>query len=307
IAAPSPIILLERDLFLENPVDLGARIVRCTLRRESELLPFSTDILYERYRFSAEGICFICNLRKKVFFANSSFLYIISDAEHYGKATVCRAVRKVTLALKRLLPMKVVFPGRKPTTYKIQFYEYGNFPGVTGCIDRCHVPVKCPSTEVAELCVFTPDMQFFNIVARWSSSTHDSKIFQNSSLCAQLKAREHSGYGQTHFLFTLHLHPVRPDQQRYNKAHIRSRGLVECMFGIWKNRFQCLRNTLCFEPRRCCIVIVATAVLYNYLRQHDCIDPPNEYYNHPHVPMAEVANGRTGHAYRNSFALQHFS
>ncbi|MEQ2169729.1 hypothetical protein GOODEAATRI_028316 [Goodea atripinnis] len=48
---------------------------------------------------------------------------------------------------------------------------------------------------------------------------------------------------QTHFLFTPYLHPVRPAQQSYNQAHIHTRGLVEHMFGIWKNRFQCLRNT----------------------------------------------------------------
>ncbi|MEQ2311212.1 hypothetical protein AMECASPLE_017388 [Ameca splendens] len=110
---------------------------------------------------------------------------------------------------------------------------------------------------------------------------------------------------QTHFLFTPYLHPVRPAQQRYNQAHNHTRGLVERMFGIWKNRFQCLRNMLRFEPRKCC-VIVETAVLHNYLRQQGCIDLPTEYYNDPHVPI-EVANGKTGHAYRNSFAVQHLS
>ncbi|MEQ2165298.1 hypothetical protein GOODEAATRI_015431 [Goodea atripinnis] len=66
----------------------------------------------------------------------------------------------------------------------------------------------------------------------------------------QFEAREHSGvllrhcgYAQTQFLFTPYLHPVRPAQQRYNQAHIHTRGLVERMYGIWKNRFQSLRNT----------------------------------------------------------------
>lgn len=157
-------------------------------------------------------------------------------------------------------------------------------------------------------------MQFSNIVARWSGSTHDSRIFQNSSMCAQFEAGQHSGillgdsgYAQTHYLFTPYLHPTSPEQQRYNRAHIHTRGLVERMFGIWKNRFQCLRYTLRFQPRRCCTVIVEPAVLHNYLRQHGCVDPPTEYYRDPHVPMAEVVNDNTGHAYRNSFAVQHFS
>ena len=59
-----------------------------------------------------------------VFFANGSFLYNMGDAEHFGKATVCRTVRKVTLALKRLLPVMVVFPGHKPLrTIKGEFHR----------------------------------------------------------------------------------------------------------------------------------------------------------------------------------------
>uniref|UniRef100_A0A3B4ZK63 DDE Tnp4 domain-containing protein n=1 Tax=Stegastes partitus TaxID=144197 RepID=A0A3B4ZK63_9TELE len=209
------------------------------------------------------------------------------------------------------------------TTYKVQFYDYGNVPGVISCIDGYHVPIKCPSTENAELYrnrknwfsiniqgVSTPAMQFSSNVARWNGSTHDSRIFQNSSLCAQFEAGQHSGIllgdsgdAQTNFLFTPYLHPVTPEQQHYNQAHIHTRGLVERMFGIWKNRFHCIRNTLCFEPRRCCV----EAVLHYYQRQHGSSDPPTEYCNDPHVPMAEVANNKTGHTYRDTFALQHFS
>ena len=49
-----------------------------------------------------------------VLLENSSFLSNIGDAEHFGKATVCRTVWKVTLGLKRLLPVMVVFHGHKP-------------------------------------------------------------------------------------------------------------------------------------------------------------------------------------------------
>lgn len=130
----------------------------------------------------------------------------------------------------------------------------------------------------------------------------------NSSLYTQFEARQHSGillgdrgYAQTNILFTPHLYPVRPEQQRYNQAHIHTRGLVERMFGIWKNRFQCLRNTCRFEPRRCCIVFIATAVLHHFLKQRDPLIEDD-----PHVPMAEIANDRNGLAYRDAFALQHF-
>ena len=69
--------------------------------------------------------------------------------------------------------------------------------------------------------------------------------------------------------------------------------LIKCLV-LWKSRFQCLGNTLCFQPRRCCIVIIATAVLHNYLKQHGCPDPSVEYEDDPDVPMVEADNDRHG-------------
>ncbi|XP_039608641.1 putative nuclease HARBI1 [Polypterus senegalus] len=245
-----------------------------------------------------------------------------------GESTVCKIVHKVCSAICELKKDFIKFPNAaEQATCKVDFYEYGNFPGVIGCIDGCHIPIKCPSTADAEEFrnrknwfsinvqgVCTPTMQFSNIVACWKGSTHDSRIFHNSSLYTQFEARQHSGillgdsgYAQTNFLFTPYPHPVRPEQQRYNLAHILTRGLIERMFGVWKNRFQCLRNTLQFEPRRCCIVIIATAVLHNFLKRCGCPDPDIEDDDDQHVPIPELANDRNGLAYRDAFALQHFS
>ncbi len=138
----------------------------------------------------------------------------------------------------------------------MQFCEYGQFPGVIDCIDGCHVPIKCPSTPDAEEYrnrknwfsihvqgVCTPNLKFSNTVALWKGATHDSRINLNSSLCAQFQRGQHnglllgdSGYGQSNFLFTPYLNPTTPEQQRYNRDHIRTRGLVTSMLGVWKNR-----------------------------------------------------------------------
>ncbi|ROL52987.1 Protein ANTAGONIST OF LIKE HETEROCHROMATIN PROTEIN 1 [Anabarilius grahami] len=216
------------------------------------------------------------------FLACGTFHRETGDLCGVGESTVCKIVHKVCSAICELKKDFIKFPkAAEQATYKVDFYEYGNFPGVIGCIDGCHIPIKCPSTADAEEFrnrknwfsinvqgVCTPTMQFSNIVARWK---------------------------------------VRPEQQRYNQAHMLTRGLIERMFGVWKNRFQCLRNTLRFEPRRCCIVIIATAVLHNFLKQCGCPDPDIEDDDDQHVPIAELANDRNGLAYRDAFALQHFS
>ncbi|MGH0183452.1 UNVERIFIED_CONTAM: hypothetical protein FKN15_022251 [Acipenser sinensis] len=129
--------------FIEKPVDIEAQILRRNLRRERvirprlDVLSFPDDHLFERYSFSAQSIIHLNNILSPHivhmthrghafsseqilcvalrFFANGSFLYNIGDAEHIPKATVCRAVRNVTLALKRLLYTFVVFPSHRPT------------------------------------------------------------------------------------------------------------------------------------------------------------------------------------------------
>ena len=114
------------------------------------------------------------------------------------------------------------------------------------CVSFDHVEIKCPSTPDAEeyrnrknwfsinvQAVCTPNLEFSNIVARWKGATHDSRIFHNSSLCAQFERGQHSGlllgdsgYAQSSYLFTPWPHPTTTEQQRYNRAHIRTRGMV---------------------------------------------------------------------------------
>ena len=138
--------------FVGIPVDLGARIVQGSLRRQrvfrdrSDPLALPEDILYERYRFSSEGIpyfivlvgLYVGNATKRSraltiaqcvcvslwFFAKGTYLHTVGDAENISKNTVCLAIRKVVAALNTLLNMFVVFPSFLPTqTIKEGFYQ----------------------------------------------------------------------------------------------------------------------------------------------------------------------------------------
>ncbi|KAM6965924.1 putative nuclease HARBI1 [Tautogolabrus adspersus] len=157
--------------FLENPVELGARIVRGSLRRarvfrdRQNPLAFPDDYLYERYRFSSEGMIYLCKLLEPYvasgtqrsraltvpqtvcialrFFASGSFMYAVGDAENMSKNTVCNAIHKVAGALTQLLDSFVVFPGHLPTqSIKEGFYEIAGFPRVIGAIDYTHIPIS---------------------------------------------------------------------------------------------------------------------------------------------------------------------
>ena len=58
------------------------------------------------------------------FFATGTYMHSVGDAENLSKNTVCRAIRKVVLALTERLNMFVVFPSHLRTmTVKESFYK----------------------------------------------------------------------------------------------------------------------------------------------------------------------------------------
>ncbi|XP_060763989.1 putative nuclease HARBI1 [Neoarius graeffei] len=160
----------------DSRVTTLAQIVRGSLRRarvfrdRQNPLAYPDDVLHERYRFSAEGIPYLCQLieadvrdvtrRSQAltieqimhlslhYFASGQYMYSIGDAENLSKNTVCRMIRKVVLALTKLLNAFVVFPGHL-TALQIKegFYAIAGFPRVIGAIDCTHIRISAPLGE----------------------------------------------------------------------------------------------------------------------------------------------------------------
>jgi len=88
-------------------------------------------------------------------------------------------------------------------------------------------------------------MKIIDIVARWPGSVHDATIFQHSRLHRRLEEGEFdsgilledSGYPIKKYLLTPLLNPTTAAENLYNNAHIRTRNIVERVFGVWKRRF----------------------------------------------------------------------
>uniref|UniRef100_A0A3Q2VRZ6 Putative nuclease HARBI1 n=1 Tax=Haplochromis burtoni TaxID=8153 RepID=A0A3Q2VRZ6_HAPBU len=340
---------------LEEPVDLEAQILRRALRRERvirarmDILSLPDDFLCERYRFSTQSISYLDNILRPYiahvthpghalsplhilctalrFFANGSFLYNIGDAEHVSKATVCRAVRNVTVALKRLLHSFVVFPGHRPTRFiKEGFHKIAGFPGVIGCIDGTHIPIIAPSANegdyVNRKSFHSINVQIIcdaaniitNVEAKWPGSVHDSRIFRECTLSTKFGHGEYTGhllgdrgYPCLPYLLTPYPDPEPGPQQRYNLAHCRTRARVEMTIGMLKARFQCLRR-LRVTPERACDIIVACVILHNIatIRGEHCPAEPDissdPHDEHPDPPT----NVQDGRAVRDTICHNHF-
>ena len=219
------------------------------------------------------------------FFATGQFQTTDSDLVGVSQPSVCRIIHRVSTAIARRRRRFIQFPATTNLQiFKEKFSLVGGMPGVIGCIDCTHIPIVSPGGEDAELyrnhkgffsinvqATCDPDLFFTSIVCRWPGSTHDSRIFDNSRLCAMFENNMvngillgDGGYACREYIMTPVPNPVTAKQKRYNEAHIETRIKVERMFGLWKQRFRCLMIPLRTHLNKTLTIIVATACLHNF-------------------------------------------
>ena len=131
-------------------------------------------------------------------------------------------------------------------------------------------------------------------------------MFDNSCLCAQFEQGYihgmllgDSGYPCRQNLMTPLADPQTQPERRYNVAQIRTRNTVERMFGVGKRMFPCLSTCLQTELETTLTIIVATAVLYNFVRsRNDPIDEPADLPAEDELPAVHAGERRLGNAVR---------
>ncbi|CAG2194011.1 HARBI1 [Mytilus edulis] len=282
------------------------RVFRGTI---SHLTNLNDDELRRRYRFGKDSIAYLCNLlqdrlrrptnkataltvEQQVcialrFYASGSFLQVIGDTLGYDKGTVSRVVNDVTDALIDIKDDFVSWPTDVDSINRIKcgFYRQSNFPNVLGCIDCTHVRIQAPSDDepsyvnrkgyhsinVQAVCDF--EGRFTNIFANWPGSTHDSHIFNTSTLSNYLQTNHRglidgvilgdSGYACRPYLLTPYANPTVRHQQRFNGCHASTRSVIERTFGILKRRFHVLHSEVRMKPEKVCRIFGACAVLHN--------------------------------------------
>lgn len=281
--------------------------------RSNPLEMYDEVELFERYRFSRQGLTNIFRLihdevahqclRSKAltveqqvclalrFFASGCFQNLTGDTSGVHKSTACRAIRRVSLALARLLPQYVQFPRDAATLqqYKLDFMQTGGFPNVIGCIDCTHIRIISPSHHEWQFVnrkgyhsinvqlVCDPDLKIINCEVKWPGSTHDSRILRESDMFNQFEAAPpnglllgDSGYPLKGWLMTPFLRPATAAEENYNRCHKSTRSTIERCNGVIKRKFSCLKTGIRMNPARACTVTKACIVLYNLsLRRAD--------------------------------------
>ena len=169
----------------------------------------------------------------------------------------------------------------------VEFEKLAKFPHVWGLIDGTHVDVVVPAehktifydrkskTSLNLQVVVGPDMKILDLVNRWPGSVHDSRILLCSRLNRDLLQHPppghmlgDAGYSCLPFLLTPLRHSKKKDftpaESAYQKSHVRTRNLIERLFGAWKAKFQCLKG-MRLKLSTTMNVISACAVIWNFL------------------------------------------
>lgn len=218
-----------------------------------------------------------------------------------SQSSISRSVHFVSREIAGKCRRFIRFPSDEEMNHnRDRFYAIAQFPDITGCIDCTHIRIKNPGGPFAEVfrnrkryfsinvqVVCGPNLEIFDIVARWPGREHDSTIFNFSSVRTKFERGAlrgyllgDSGYPCLPYLMTPLDNPVTAPENRYNLSQIRTRNTIERCFGVWKRRFPCLSKGLNNKPEKCCAIIVACAVLYNIGKAAN-----DEFVNNLHEPQ----------------------
>jgi len=230
------------------------------------------------------------------FYATGTFELVVGDTFAVCKATVCRIVHKVTAAIAGLRTQYVRFPSTQQERQDVMnlFYVASSMPGVIGAIDCTHVAIQSPGGDDAEIFrnrkgYFSVNVQLVcdhtgyisDVVARWAGSVHDSTIFDNCQLRAQLETSPahgylvgDGGYACRRYLLTPLAKPTTAAEKAYNAAQISARNCIERTNGRLKRRFAALKYGMRLRIDHVLPVIVATVVLHNIAAVLGDEDPP---------------------------------
>jgi DDE superfamily endonuclease len=173
------------------------------------------------------------------------------------------------------------------------FEASSGFPGIIGCIDGTHIPVKPPAGDrdsyinrkgypsINVMAVCDHRMLFTAVFADRAGSVHDARVLRVSPLGQKL---ESSDIGQPDFhilgdsaypLLPQLLVPYRDNghltqtQHKYNTVHAAARAIIERTFARLKGKLRRLRGIDCTRVTNSLLIIDAAFALHNFMIVND--------------------------------------
>ena len=207
-----------RIRFQNRLVNRNIRRERVFRERVNPLYVYISSELYDRFRFTDDGIIYLVNLLRYSlanvtfrsfavppllklflalrFLATGSFQIVIGDTLGLSQPTVCRIVWNVIRGICRLAPRFIKYPTDVHTQNEIKrtFFAIGGIPGVTSLINCTHIRIMKPNRNedayVNRKQVHSINIQatmdcnykYTSVVAKYPGSMHDHAILKETAL-----------------------------------------------------------------------------------------------------------------------------
>lgn len=237
----------------------------------------------------------------------------------FSQPSMSRIIHEVTEALCAKSNRYILMPeGDEAHRVRQGFYQIAQFPSLIGAVDGTHIRVTPPAEgerfylnrknfhSLNIQCICDHEMMFRDVVAKWPGASHDSFVWGFSRVKERMARGElrgtiigDSGYPLRQYLMTPYSQTVTRAQELYNRAHKKTRVLIERAFGILKGRFLCLDKRggqLVYTPAFAGRIFVACCILHNVARRAGLEDPdiPEvvEDVGAPHAYQDDLPEGR---------------
>lgn len=239
----------------------------------------------------------------------------ISFSNRIGESTVRKIIYDTCRALWEVL-QPIYMPQPTEEQWKRveeKYWQIWNYPNCIGALDGKHcVFEKPPKTgsmyfnykkefSIVLLALVDADYKFISVDIGAYGRNSDGGVFKSSSLGQALangslnipppKPLPHSDVIVPHVIVCDEAFPLTPNTMRpfpgktlennrdnkvYNYRHCRARRVVENAFGILAKKFKIYNRKFNFKPEHMDIVVMATTVLHNFLRNDNCHWQPGE-------------------------------
>lgn len=233
------------------------------------------------------------------FMGNGCQYHVNGQTHGISKSTVCRHLHRVCLLIaSHLTPLFIRWP---TVSYNLEqrFFQIAGFPHVKGVVDGTLIHIDAPKTDepayvgrdgkhsLNSVVVSGPQNEILFISAKSPGSLHDSRALRISNLWSVWEDgwrpdNDNNAIilGDSAYPLTSWLIPptVRAAHNRiielaqaielYQKAHRKTRFIVERTIGILKEEFPCLNYMRIKNPSRISTVIYAAATLHNMQNRH---------------------------------------
>ncbi|KAM3849470.1 putative nuclease HARBI1 [Diretmus argenteus] len=259
---------------------------RVHTERPKPLQQYTTEELYDRFRFGLDDVNYIADLVRPQlqhrtlrshaltvegqvlialrFYACGAFYQVIADSMGVHKTTVGEVGTAVSDALAHLLDQFVTFPNDgQIAKVKQIFFLLGDMPNTIGVIDCAHVYIQAPHQREWEYVnrkgrhsinvqlMGNADLIITNCVVKWPGSVHDARILRESHIFRNFQENPPDGIILGDSAYPLLPWLMTPFAMATNDAE----GRFNCSHGTTRNTIERLNGVL--KRRFACL---------NYLR-----------------------------------------